>query len=76
MICILQRLAQPECPRVHSLELKDQFIISSNEQPNYAVVEEAYATLKSFLNENEEKIEANKNKVCLPGETAEMKEKV
>lgn len=70
-----QRAELPECSKVHSVTLKDQFEEASKKR-DYRIEEEVYTYLQSFLKDNERKIEGAKKRLILTQETPEMEEKV
>ena len=71
----LQRAELPECTKVHSVTLKDQFEEASKRR-DYRIEEEVYSYLQSFLKDNERKIETAKKRLTATQETPEMEEKV
>lgn len=69
------RAELPECTKVHSVTMKDQFEEASKKR-DYRIEEEVYAYLQSFLKDNERKIEGAKKRLTMTQETPEMEEKV
>ena len=70
----LQRAELPECTKVHSVTLKDQFEEASKKR-DYRI-EEVYSYLQSFLKDIERKIVTAKKRLTTTQETPEMEEKV
>ena len=72
---IFQRAELPECSKIHSETLKEQFEQASKAR-DYRYEEEVLSFLQSFLRENDRKIEGAKKRLALTQETPELEEKV
>ena len=70
-----QRVELCDCPKIHSLALKAEFEKAS-EKRDYHFEEEVMDFLKSFLLDNERKIESAKKRLDATEETPEMEAKV
>ena len=65
----------PECPKVHSLTMREEYK-SASQKRDYHFEEEVLEFLRSFLRDNERKIEGNKKRLELTDKTPEMETKV
>lgn len=69
------RVEMGDCPKIHSVGLKEDYEKASKSR-DYNIEEEVLEYLKSFIADNERKIEAAKKRLTLTQEAPGLEEKV
>lgn len=70
-----QRAELADCPKVHSLTLKDEYEMASKKR-DYHYEEEVLEFLRSFVRDNERKIDSAKKRLDLVEDNPDMEAKV
>lgn len=72
---LFQRAELADCPKVHSLTLKEEYEKASKKR-DYHYEEEVLEFLRSFVRDNERKIESAKKRLDLVEDNPDMEAKV
>ena len=74
-LLLFQRAELADCPKVHSLTLKEEYEKASKKR-DYHYEEEVLEFLRSFVRDNERKIESAKKRLDLVEDNPDMEAKV